>query len=167
MRIAAVETTRYRFPFDPPLRAAWDPVPRTHQDATLVCVVADDGSRGYASGDALPDAELLGRLLAGVDPFRTEAVREVCETADFHGGRPWTLEVAVWDLVGRALGQPLWRLLGGRSESLVAYATKLGPKKILLVHGDPPAVEWMRAQVSVQLPSSDVVVPTPGVTYEL
>jgi Cft2 family RNA processing exonuclease len=52
-------------------------------------------------------------------------------------------------------------------ESLVAYATKLGPKKILLVHGDPPAVEWMRAQVSAQLPSSDVVVPTPGVTYEL
>ena len=59
----------------------------------------------------------------GVDPFRTEVVREVCETVDFHGGRPWTLEVAVWDLVGRALGEPLWRLLGGRSESLVAYAS--------------------------------------------
>jgi len=52
-------------------------------------------------------------------------------------------------------------------ESLIAYAAKVGPKKILLVHGDPPAVEWMRAQVSAQLPSSDVVVPTPGETYEL
>jgi len=52
-------------------------------------------------------------------------------------------------------------------ESLIAYAAKVGPKKILLVHGDPPAVEWMRAQLSAQLPSSDVVVPTPGVTYEL
>jgi Cft2 family RNA processing exonuclease len=52
-------------------------------------------------------------------------------------------------------------------ESLVAYATKLGPKKILLVHGDPPAVEWMRAQLSARLLSSDVIVPTPGVTYEL
>ncbi len=127
MRISGVETRRYRFPLDPPLRAAWDPVPRTHQDATLVCVVADDGTRGYASGDALPDADVLGRLLAGVDPFRTEAVREVCETVDFHGGRPWTLEVAVWDLVGRALGQPLWRILGGRSESLVAYASSAEP----------------------------------------
>jgi L-alanine-DL-glutamate epimerase-like enolase superfamily enzyme len=47
----------------------------------------------------------------------------VCETVDFHGGRPWTLEVAVWDLVGRALGEPLWRLLGGRNESLAAYAS--------------------------------------------
>jgi Cft2 family RNA processing exonuclease len=52
-------------------------------------------------------------------------------------------------------------------ESLIAYATKLGPKKILLVHGDPPAVEWMRAQLSAQLPSSDVIVPTPGVELEL
>jgi Cft2 family RNA processing exonuclease len=52
-------------------------------------------------------------------------------------------------------------------ESLVAYAAKLGPKKILLVHGDPPAVEWMRARVAVELPNCDVIVPTPGVTYEL
>ena len=52
-------------------------------------------------------------------------------------------------------------------ESLIAYATKLAPKKILLVHGDPPAVEWMRATVSTQLPNSDVIVPTPGVEYEL
>jgi Cft2 family RNA processing exonuclease len=52
-------------------------------------------------------------------------------------------------------------------ESLVAYATKLAPKKILLVHGDPPAVEWMRAQLSGQLPNSEVIVPRPGATYEL
>jgi len=52
-------------------------------------------------------------------------------------------------------------------ESLIAYATKLAPKKILLVHGDPPAVEWMRAQLSAQLPGSDVIVPTPRVEFEL
>jgi len=52
-------------------------------------------------------------------------------------------------------------------ESLVTYAAKLGPKKILLVHGDPPAVGWMRAQLSAQLPRSDVIVPTPGVEYEV
>jgi Cft2 family RNA processing exonuclease len=52
-------------------------------------------------------------------------------------------------------------------ESLIAYATKLAPKKILLVHGDPPAVEWMRARLSSDLPNSDVIVPTPGVELEL
>jgi L-alanine-DL-glutamate epimerase-like enolase superfamily enzyme len=123
VRIAAVETSRYRFPLEPAFRAAWDPDPRTHQEATLVTVTADDGTRGWASGDALPDRALLERLLRGLDPLRTEAVREVCESVDFHGGRPWTCEVAVWDLVGRALGQPLWRLLGGRNEALAAYAS--------------------------------------------
>jgi L-alanine-DL-glutamate epimerase-like enolase superfamily enzyme len=47
----------------------------------------------------------------------------VCETIDLHGGRPWAAEIAVWDLVGQALGQPLWKLLGGRSERLLAYAS--------------------------------------------
>src|SRR5581483_11027253 len=68
MRIAGVETRRYVFPFEPPLRVAWDPVPRTQQEATIVIVRTDDGLEGYASGDALPDRELLERLLVGVDP---------------------------------------------------------------------------------------------------
>ena len=114
---------RYAFPLDPPFRAAWDPVPRTTAEASLVIVRSDDGLEGYASGDRLPDAALLERLLAGLDPLRPEVVREVCETVDFHGGRPWTAEVATWDLGARALGEPLWRLLGGRSERLLAYAS--------------------------------------------
>ena len=52
-------------------------------------------------------------------------------------------------------------------ESLIAYATKLAPKKILLVHGDPPAVEWMRQQLTTNLPNCDVIVPTPGLEIEL
>jgi L-alanine-DL-glutamate epimerase-like enolase superfamily enzyme len=114
---------RYAFPLDPPFRAAWDPVPRSSAEASLVIVRSDDGLEGYASGDRLPDAALLERLLAGLDPLRPEVVREVCETVDFHGGRPWTVEVATWDLGARALGEPLWRLLGGRSERLHAYAS--------------------------------------------
>ncbi|HUF01481.1 MAG TPA: mandelate racemase/muconate lactonizing enzyme family protein [Gaiellaceae bacterium] len=123
MRIASIETRRYRYPLDPPFSPAWDPVPREHHDATLVIVRSDEGLEGYASGDALPDREVLERFLAGVDPLRTEVVHEICETVDFHGGRPWTLEVAVWDLVGKILEQPLWRVLGGRQERLLAYAS--------------------------------------------
>ncbi len=124
MRIAALETRRYSFPLDPPFRAAWDPVPRERVEATLVIVRADDGREGFASGgDGLPDAELLSSLLVGVDPLRPELVRELCETVDLHGGRPWAAEVAAWDLAGRALDQPLWKLLGGRSDRLLAYAS--------------------------------------------
>jgi D-galactarolactone cycloisomerase len=123
VRISAIETRRYALPLDPPFHAAWDPEPRTRQDATLVIVHSDEGLTGYASGDDLPDRALLERLLVGLDPFRTEVVRELCETVDFHGARPWTAEIAVWDLVGRALGTPCHVLLGGRSERLLTYAS--------------------------------------------
>jgi len=52
-------------------------------------------------------------------------------------------------------------------ESLIAYARKLSPKKIVLVHGDPPAVEWMRAKLIVDLPGAEVIVPAPGMEIEL
>jgi D-galactarolactone cycloisomerase len=123
VRVASVEVRRYGVVLDPPFHAAWDPAPRTRSEAALVIVRADDGTTGYASGDELPDAALLERLLVGLDPRRTEVVRELCETVDFHGGRPWIAEVAVWDLAARALGEPLWRLLGGRSQRLLAYAS--------------------------------------------
>ncbi|HZO48818.1 MAG TPA: mandelate racemase/muconate lactonizing enzyme family protein [Gaiellaceae bacterium] len=124
MRITGVEARVYRHPFEPPFRAAWDPVPRAAQEATVVLVHTDEGLTGVASGgDGLPDRALLERLLVGLDPLRTEAVRELCETVDLHGGRPWAVEVAVWDVAGKALGVPLWRLLGGRSERLLAYAS--------------------------------------------
>ncbi len=123
MRIAGIETRTYLLPLDPPVRVAWDPEPRTALEATLTIVRADDGSQGYASGAPLPDRALLERLLAGVEPSQTDAVREICRTVDFHGGRPWACEVAVWDLVGRTAGRPLRELLGGRSERITAYAS--------------------------------------------
>jgi len=126
-RIASVEVLRYALDLDPPFRAAWDPAPRKRVEANLVVVRSNDGVAGYASGDDVPDRALLERLLVGLDPLRTEAVREIFETVDFHGGRPWTVEVAIWDLVGRLVDQPLWRLLGGRSERMIAYASTAEP----------------------------------------
>jgi len=123
LRITGIETREYRLPLEPPFKAAWDPVPRDHLDATLVIVHAGDGQFGFGSGSPIPDRQLLERFLKGVDPMQTEVVREICETIDFHGSRPWPVEVAVWDLVGRALDQPLWLLLGGRSDRLIAYAS--------------------------------------------
>ena len=52
-------------------------------------------------------------------------------------------------------------------ETLIDYAKKLAPRKIVLVHGDPPAVEWMRATLTTELPGSKVLVPEPGVELEL
>jgi Cft2 family RNA processing exonuclease len=52
-------------------------------------------------------------------------------------------------------------------ESLVDFAKRIAPKKIVLVHGDPPAVEWMRGTLTAELPDSEIIIPTPGLETEL
>jgi len=123
VQIASIEVRRYRTLLTPPLRVTWDPRPRSLQEADVVIVTADDGSVGIAGGDDLPDPALLERRLVGIDPRRTDLVHRVCETFDFHGGRPWIAEIACHDLAARAAGEPLWRFLGGRGEFLHAYAS--------------------------------------------
>jgi len=123
VKIASVDVRRYRTIWGNPVRMAWDPTPRTLQDADVVVVTADDGTVGIGAGDDLPDADLLARKLVGVDPRRTDLVHAICAGVDFHRSRPWTVELACFDLAARAAGEPLWRFLGGRSEALLAYAS--------------------------------------------
>jgi Cft2 family RNA processing exonuclease len=52
-------------------------------------------------------------------------------------------------------------------ESLVEYTRKLAPRKVVLVHGDPPAVEWMRGAIASALPQVEVIIPQPGAEYDL
>ncbi len=52
-------------------------------------------------------------------------------------------------------------------ESIVTYVKKLAPRKVVLVHGDLPAIEWVRAQLATELPGTEVIVPPPGVEIEL
>ena len=110
-------------PLERPFLAAWDPVPRTTFGETIVIVDTDEGLRGFGGGAPVPDVQLLSHLLVGVDPEDTESVFGICETVDFHGGRNWTVEVAVWDLIARSRGLPLWRMLGGATDRFRAYAS--------------------------------------------
>ena len=52
-------------------------------------------------------------------------------------------------------------------ESLRAYANKLAPKTIVLVHGDEPAVEWFRKTLAADLPGSRILTPIPGEPVEI
>jgi D-galactarolactone cycloisomerase len=123
VKIVSLETRLYRYPLDPPFSAAWDPVPRAHQDATVAILRSDEGLEGYASGDAVPDRELVERLLVGRDVEDTRSIHGVLETVDFHGGRNWIVEIAAWDLRGRARGEPVWQLLGGTRDRILVYAS--------------------------------------------
>ncbi len=47
-------------------------------------------------------------------------------------------------------------------EELVDYVKKVRPRKLLLVHGDDPAIAWITAAVNAALPETEVIVPLPG-----
>jgi Cft2 family RNA processing exonuclease len=52
-------------------------------------------------------------------------------------------------------------------ESILDYIKKVAPAKVVLVHGDLPAVEWLRGAAAAALPGSEVIVPPPGREIEL
>ncbi len=99
-------------------------------DATLVRVVADDGSEGWgestpfgatylaahAAGVRAGIAEMAPSLL-GLDPRRHDRLNEAMDRAlvgHLHAKAP--IDVACWDLFGRSVGLPVCDLLGGRVE---------------------------------------------------
>jgi L-alanine-DL-glutamate epimerase-like enolase superfamily enzyme len=122
-RIRSIEISHHRLTFEPPFRASWDSKPRTHFDATLVRVTTESGLVGYGSGDKMVGFSGHEELFIGEDPLAIERHYRVLSHIDFHYGRCWPLDLALWDLAGKIAGQPCWKLLGGLSSRLRAYAS--------------------------------------------
>jgi L-alanine-DL-glutamate epimerase-like enolase superfamily enzyme len=89
----------------------------------------------FGRGDRAPDilAHLINDELApaviGEDAFLIRGIRDkLWRLTDYHGTLGLALfgiagiDIALWDTVGRALGQPVWRLLGGHRDRVPAYA---------------------------------------------
>jgi L-alanine-DL-glutamate epimerase-like enolase superfamily enzyme len=123
LKITSIKLTRMRLPLDPPFNAAWDPNPRREFTATLVTVETDQGVTGYGSGDTMDGFEAYEHLFIGTNPM--EIVNQVkrIETINFHGGRYWPLEVALWDIIGKVAGLPVATLFGGARDRIPAYAS--------------------------------------------
>ena len=51
--------------------------------------------------------------------------------------------------------------------ALIDYACSLNPKKVLLVHGDPPAVESMANELRERMPGAEIIIPEPGKSMRL
>ncbi|WP_020419325.1 mandelate racemase/muconate lactonizing enzyme family protein [Amycolatopsis sp. ATCC 39116] len=123
MKITDITLDRLRLELDPPLRAAWDPEPRRHFDATIVRVHTDEGITGIGSGDTMDGFEAFQDLFLGADPLDIVRHVKAIETANFHGGHYWPLEVALWDIIGKTAGLPVAALFGNAARSLPAYAS--------------------------------------------
>ncbi|TBL81001.1 mandelate racemase/muconate lactonizing enzyme family protein [Paenibacillus thalictri] len=123
MKITSIEIKQYMIPLDPPFHASWDPTPRKKFGTTLVYVHTDEGITGIGSGDLMTGFAGHEHLFIGQDPFAIERHAQLIDNIDFHYGRCWPLDLALWDLMGKKTGMPVYKLLGGRSDRIVAYAS--------------------------------------------
>ncbi len=123
MRITAIRIDPLRIPLDPPFPAAWDPVPRTSFPVTIVRVETDAGVVGVGSGDTMDGFAAFEHLFIGQDPLAIARHVRALETIDFHAGRYWPLEVALWDIAGQVAGLPVATLFGGALDGIPAYAS--------------------------------------------
>ena len=111
-----IRLDRLILPLDPPFPAAWDPVPAPRFAATIVRVETDEGVVGIGSGDTMDGFEAFEHLFVGQDPLAIARHVRVLETIDFHAGRYWPLEAALWDIVGQVAGLPVATLFGGATD---------------------------------------------------
>lgn len=97
-----------------------------------------DGEAGIALGTGAPAAfgmvQDLARLIIGMDPFDTEKIWHRLLKSSFWGmgGGPIVfagisaLDIALWDIKGKALGVPVYQLLGGKCrDEMRCYASQL------------------------------------------
>lgn len=88
---------------------------------------------GYRAGVGML-RDFAEACLIGADPFATEEVWRRMQTRSFWGlgtgpilnGGMSAIDIALWDIKGKALNEPVYRLLGGPCrDSLQAYASQV------------------------------------------
>ena len=122
-RISRIEITHHQLELDPPFPASWDSQPRRKFPATIVRIHDDAGHVGIGSGDAMYGFADYQHLFVGTDPLALGRHSAVLDNIGFHAGRPWPLDIALWDLAGKIRDEPCWKMMGGRSNRIRAYAS--------------------------------------------
>jgi L-alanine-DL-glutamate epimerase-like enolase superfamily enzyme len=137
MKIASIETGIVLLPNDEPL-AGFSENPNATNPIVWMRMRTDDGVEGLGVtyfGGALTHTlrravDELAALTVGDDPLRVEAVAAKLRDAAGGSGPAGiftmalsAIDVALWDIKGKALGLPLWKLLGGGRDRIATYAS--------------------------------------------
>ena len=148
---------------------------------TVVELVTSDGISGIGEvpgGGATTSAlEAARDVVVGYDPYQMNAVRAALEERfmtqrESRGDSPWdrrvyvhvlsAVEVACFDLIGKATGRPVCDLLGGRVRDRVDFSAYLfykyeGAGGELGLDTDPAATGWAAARGKAALDPDGVV----------
>jgi len=124
IRVVRVKLMKEIGSFEP----AWNPGGKAvfrRGGGSFVEIRTDQGLTGI--GPAIDPASVAAfqAKLVGKDPFDTEPLIALLRY-DAAGGvyrGPANLDIALWDLIGKACGQPIYKLIGGGKEKVTPYAS--------------------------------------------
>lgn len=145
MKITEVHTIRLRAPIPVDGQVFSRSGVRSTRSATLVRIDTDEGIYGVGSASGNGElvesiiARVLKPLLLGMDPTDIDAIWDKAYVRGGHkefGTRGIGVvalsgvDIALWDILGKARGVPLYQLLGGKCRDKVpVYATALYPEE--------------------------------------
>ena len=132
MRVLSIQATVTRIPLDPPAAHAMGRF--EYRDYLLIQITSDEGLEGfsYCIGDqyAALSVRQLAPVVLGRSPIEVAAIwDDLYRAARPLGRRGATmialsaLDNALWDLRAKAVGLPLYRLLGARTDVMPAYVS--------------------------------------------
>lgn len=114
-----------------------DEVKTTAHQVCVVEVETDTGLTGHGLSSIGPAVPIKAAVLSvaapeiiGADPFRHEQIWDRLYWLLVPRGQSGVgmhaiaaIDIALWDIKGKALGQPIWKLLGGARDKCPVYAT--------------------------------------------
>ncbi len=134
MKISDVQTTTFKYTSNKisDTDGHAHPGPEHDTTETLLKIISDDGAEGYWFGaDSSVIENVVKPAIVGKDPLlREEIWYDLNERQRINSGTMTdrvlcSVDCALWDLAGNALGQPVYKLLGGYRDKVPAYASTM------------------------------------------
>ena len=129
MKITEIDFYLCHYPLSAPFMPSWIPGFPQHNNSCLICVVkTDEGIEGYSAMVGFLDEAkglpaMMRPFMVGRDPTRIENIVQVIRSAHYLGYKAFFIEVAMWDILGKKAGLPIYKLLGGGTGVIKAYAS--------------------------------------------
>ena len=151
MKITRIEAFALRFPRDDETTTAytiadgaWRSIYSNMHETMVVRITTDEGLVGYGEGQSPVSPgtsktiieDLCRPILIGADPFDVEYLWQKMYSAMRERGHPTGFfvdalagcDIALWDLIGKATGKPVHKILGGRYRDRIRLYAGCGGK---------------------------------------
>ena len=128
MQITGVNQYNLEHGVEGSFQPTWIPgYPQGTHEVALFEIETDAGISGYGAmpsfAGGLDFEDPLSVFLLGEDPHDVEGVLGRLDSINLVGPKPWGVEIALWDVIGKDAGKPIYELLGGSKSEIPVYAS--------------------------------------------